>query len=183
VSGAAQVMESSMPSWAERAQAVKAQPADLAQALPLLMALWAGPALAPTLDDAAWGRLAQRLQFVRVRAGLTLIEQDEPGSFLLVLLAGSVRVEHRGRDHVIGLGEGRPGDVLGEMALLDAGPRSSACVTRTDCLLAVLETPALYALMREDAPLAAAWMGALARRLSLRLRQTDARLLALLSEG
>jgi CRP-like cAMP-binding protein len=176
-------MDSSMPSWAARAQAVGAEPADAAAALPLLTALWAGPALAPVLDDAAWARLAQRLHFARVRAGRTLIEQDEPGSFLLVLLDGSVRVEHRSRDQVVGLGEGRPGDVLGEMALLDAGPRSSACVTRTDCLLAVLETQALCALMRDDAALAASLMAALARRLSLRLRQTDARLLALLSES
>jgi CRP/FNR family cyclic AMP-dependent transcriptional regulator len=100
-----------------------------------------------------------------------------------VVLDGSVRVEHRGRDGAVGLGEARPGDVLGEMALLDAGPRSNACVTRTGCLLAVLEMAGLRQLLDEEPVLAAYLMAALARRLSLRLRQTDARLLALLSES
>jgi CRP/FNR family transcriptional regulator, cyclic AMP receptor protein len=172
-----------MPNWSARAQAVGARAVPAAEYLPLLSALWASGPLVPALDDAAWTRLAARLHFVRVRAGCTLIEQDEPGDFLLVLLDGSVRVEHRGREGAVGLSEARPGDVLGEMALLDAGPRSSACLTRTDCLLAVLEMPALEALMRDEPHLAASLMAALARRLSLRLRQTDARLLALLSEG
>jgi CRP-like cAMP-binding protein len=173
------------PSWAARAQAVGARPAATAACLPLLEALWASGPLVPPLDDAAWQRLAAQVHFARVRAGQTLIAQDEPGDFLLVLLDGSVRVEHQGGGGVaaIGLGEGRPGDVLGEMALLDAGPRSSACITRTDCLVAVLEMDALARLMHDDAPLAAALMAALARRLSLRLRQTDARLLALLSDA
>ena len=47
-------------------------------------------------------------------------------------------------------------------------------------MLAVLETNALARLMAEDAHLALVLVGALARRLSLRVRQVSARLSALL---
>ncbi len=68
------------------------------------------------------------------------------------------------------------------MALLDAGPRASDCVTQGPCLLAVLETEALLRLMRQDAPLALVLLAGLARRLSLRLRQVSTRLSTLLTD-
>ena len=135
------------------------------------------------LRRGALQRLAAHLRFVRVRAAQRLILQDEPGDFMLVVLDGSVTVEHiTGGPRVARLAEARPGDVLGEMALLDAGPRASDCTTRTACLLAVLETEALLRLMREDPQLALVLLAALARRLSLRLRQVSTRLSALLTD-
>jgi CRP-like cAMP-binding protein len=214
-----------VPRWADRAAQIGATAVPTAEALPLLQALWSTGRLLPPLDDADWERLAPRLSFHRVGAGQTLIAQDEPGEFLLVLLDGSVLIEHHGAPAgtegraarggaaaaatettaeaasesaaavppgapwprlarppgVVRLAEARPGDVVGEMALLDAGPRSSACVTRTPCLVAALAVDVLAALMHDDPPLAAVVMAALARRLSLRLRQADARLAALLA--
>lgn len=183
-----------VPRWPERARQIGAIEVPAAQALPLLQALWSAGRMLPPLNDGDWERLAPRMSFHRVAAGVTLIAQDEPGDFLLALLDGSVLIEHHaapaeGADAhgraggVLRLAEARPGDVVGEMALLDAGPRSSACVTRTPCLLAVLQMDMLVALLRDDSPLAAALMAALARRLSLRLRQADARLAALLASA
>ena len=171
--------------WAARAGQVGAAPAsaaDTGAGLAALQTLWAG-GRAGAFDAAALQRLSGYLQFVRVRAAQRLILQDEPGDFMLVVLDGSVAVEHiTGGPRVARLAEARPGDVLGEMALLDAGPRASDCTTRTDCLLAVLETEALLRLMREDPQLALVLLAALARRLSLRLRQVSTRLSALLTD-
>jgi CRP/FNR family cyclic AMP-dependent transcriptional regulator len=162
------------PSWARRAQQLGAVPMAAAAGLQRLAALWPAARLAPALDATALQRLSAQVSFVQVGAGRTLIEQGEAGHFLLVLLDGSVGIERHA--------DARPGDVLGEMALLDAGPRGNACVTRTSCTLAVLEMDALARLMQDDQPLALTLMAALARRLSLRLRQTDARLSALLCD-
>jgi CRP-like cAMP-binding protein len=195
--------DAAAPRWAERARALRAEPVDSAQGLPLLAALWGGSGRLPSAlpsalqEGAGWERLAAHLAFARVGAGATLIEQDEGGAFLLVLLEGSAVIEHHGerapgdpvdpvdrapgRRRPLRLAEARPGDVMGEMSLLDAGPRSSACVTRSPCLLAVLEVDALQRLMLDDPALAAPLLAAVARRLSLRLRQADARLAVLLS--
>ena len=181
------------PLWAERARALRAAPVPAEQALPLLAALWgAAGGLGAAPPPQGWQRLGPHLAFARVGSGATLIEQGEPGEFLIVLLEGSVLVEHRGEPapgeprreprRPLRLAQARAGDVVGEMALLDAGPRSSACVTHTPCLLAVLELRALQRLLHEDAALAAPLLAALARRLSLRLRQADARLAVLLSD-
>jgi CRP-like cAMP-binding protein len=183
--------------WPARRARLNAVPVPADQALPMLAALWSGARLGPVPDEATWARLAARMDFVRVGSGAKVIEQDEAGSFLAVLLEGAAVIEHHGEPAPDELARGeaaavraplrlaqvRPGDVMGEMSLLDAGPRSSACVTRSPCLLGVLELPALQALMLEDAPLASSLLAALARRLSLRLRQADARLAVLLSAG
>ncbi len=162
--------------WPQRAAEIGARPADAAAAAEQLAALWGGGKLAGAFDRAAIGRLANHLQFVQVPAGQVVIQQDEPGDFMLIVIDGTLAVQ-RAPAH---LAEARPGDVLGEMALLDDGPRFSRCTTRTPCVLAVLETNALARLMAEDAHLALVLVGALARRLSLRVRQVSARLSALL---
>ncbi|MGE6340686.1 cyclic nucleotide-binding domain-containing protein, partial [Acidovorax sp. NPDC077664] len=72
--------------------------------------------------------------------------------------------------------ETRPGDILGEMSLLDSGIRFSACTTLTDCEIAVLSAEAMDDMMTKDPQLAASLIALLARKLSLRLRVVSARL-------
>lgn len=169
--------------WAARAAQLGATPASAADGAESLAALWSGGRLAQALQPADLRRLAGYLDFYRVGAGRRLIEQDENGNFMLIVLDGSVAVERQpGSGRAARLAEARPGDVIGEMALLDAGPRFSTCTTRGPCLLAVLETDSLARLMADDAHLALLLMAALARRLSLRLRQVSARLSALLGD-
>jgi CRP-like cAMP-binding protein len=81
------------------------------------------------------------------------------------------------------LAEARPGDMLGEMSLLDAGSRFSACTTLTPCVLAVVDAQGLDQMIMQEPRLGLALLASLARRLSLRLRQVSARLSALLSRG
>jgi CRP/FNR family transcriptional regulator, cyclic AMP receptor protein len=170
--------------WSERAQALRAMPFPAADGAQMLATLWQGGRLAGSFDAESLGKLASYLCFVQVAAGQPLIRQDEPGDFMLIVLQGAVIVERTpAADRTARLAEARPGDVLGEMALLDAGPRFSSCTTRTPCVLAVLELDALIRLMNDDARLALVLMAALARRLSLRLRQVSARLSALLTDS
>ena len=113
-----------------------------------------------------------------------MIGQNEQGDYLLILLDGRIAVDRvLDRSHRSRLAEVGAGDFLGEMSLLDAGARFSACTTLTPCVLAVLEAHRLDDMMAGEPRLALALLTSLARRLSLRLRQVSARLSALLSGG
>ncbi|UUX96234.1 Crp/Fnr family transcriptional regulator [Aquabacterium sp. J223] len=168
--------------WTVRAIALRAEPHDADDAMDRLLRLWGSDRHAAALPEEALRRLRHYLQFAHVQPGLRLIEQDEFGDFLLVLLEGSIAVERvQPWGAGVRLAEARPGDVLGEMSLLDAGTRASACVSLQRCLVAVLDQYSLARMVGEDPRLALAVMAMVARRLSLRLRQTSARLGALLS--
>jgi len=169
-------------SWAARAAKIraKAQPRD--GALALFNQLWRSDSHGLALTEDEMRELAQFLEFSLVPAGAELIAQDERGDYLLIVLEGRISVEHV---HPSGerprLAEARAGDMLGEMSLLDAGTRSTTCTTRTPCIVAVLESRRLAEMMDREPRLALAVVAALARRLSLRLREVSARLSALLS--
>ncbi|HEU4459468.1 MAG TPA: cyclic nucleotide-binding domain-containing protein [Methylibium sp.] len=168
-------------SWPARAAKISAKPHPRDAGTALFMQLWRSDGHGLELNDAEMRALAQYLDFALVPAGAELIAQDERGDFLLVLLEGRIGVEHvRPSGERPRLAEARAGDLLGEMSLLDAGPRSTACTTRTPCLVAVLEARRLDAMMESAPRLALAVVTALARRLSLRLREVSARLSALL---
>lgn len=169
-------------SWPARAAKIRARPQPRDAAMALFAQLWRADAHGLALSEEETLQLAQCLEFSLVPAGAELIAQDERGDYLLILLEGRVNVEHV---HPTGerprLAEARAGDMLGEMSLLDAGTRSTTCTTRTPCIVAVLESRRLAEMMDREPRLALAVVAALARRLSLRLREVSARLSALLS--
>lgn len=63
---------------------------------------------------------------VETEAGQVLIGQEEFGQELLIIVDGSAEVTRDGR-HVRDVG---PGDVIGEIALLDGGPRTATVTAR-----------------------------------------------------
>jgi CRP-like cAMP-binding protein len=169
-------------SWAERAAQLGAKPADRTEGAQLLARLWGQDRHAAALGPHALLRIAEFMHFVQLPANAEVISQDEHGDYLLILLEGMVAVDRvqpwGGRAR---LAEARPGEMLGEMSLLDAGTRFSACTTLAPCLVAVLDAASLDRLVQQQPRLALALVTSLARRLSLRLRQVSARLSALLS--
>ncbi|MBT9503622.1 MAG: cyclic nucleotide-binding domain-containing protein [Burkholderiaceae bacterium] len=169
-------------SWAQRGAEVGAQPFDAAIGKALFTKLWGADKHLAALDDADLSRLSEFLLYVKLPSNQEVVKQDEQGDYMVVVLEGTLAVDRLqpwgGRAR---LAEARVGDMLGEMSLLDAGARFSACTTLTACTLAVLDAQALDRLMAEEPRLAAALLASLARRLSLSLRQVSARLGALLS--
>jgi CRP/FNR family transcriptional regulator, cyclic AMP receptor protein len=169
-----------MALWSQRRMAIAANPVDPARGAALFEGLWGGDRWVAGLAASERARLAQHLEFVQVGAGREVIAQDEQGDYMVIVLEGRLAVERvqpwGGRSP---FGEARPGDMLGEMSLLDAGARFCACTTLTPCVFAVLEAHRLDALLRAEPRLGVALLAALARRLSLRLRQVSVRLSAL----
>jgi CRP/FNR family cyclic AMP-dependent transcriptional regulator len=173
-----------LASWSARSIEVGAQPMDPAEASLLFARLWTADHSVAPLSADELARMARHLQFVTVEANREVIGQDEQGDYMVIVLDGTLAVDRvqpwGGRAR---LAEARAGDMLGEMSLLDAGARFSACTTLTPCVLAVVNAAALDEMIRTEPRLALALLASMSRRLSLRLRQVSARLSALLSSG
>ncbi len=163
--------------WEARANEVGAKRLAAARGSKLLQALWSKDKYMGRLSSEAVTRLEKFFDFATVPAERDIIRQDEYGNFMIVLLTGTIAVDrvHPWGEH-LRLTEARPGDILGEMSLLDSGMRFSVCSSLTECEVAVLSADALDSMMQEDPALAASMIALLARRLSLRLRVVSARL-------
>ena len=163
--------------WEARAAEVGAKRLAPNRGGKLLQALWAKDKYMAHLEKDAVKRMEQFFDFAQVPANRDLIRQDEYGNFMIVLLEGSIAIDRlQPWGEQMRLAETRPGDILGEMSLLDSGIRFSACTTLTDCEIAVLSAEAMDEMMDRDPQLAASLVALLARKLSLRLRAVSARL-------
>lgn len=70
-----------------------------------------------------------------LKAGSWLFHEGTPGAFMYVLLEGEVEVSIRGEPVL----RAQPGDILGEMALIDAKSRSASARALTDCRVAPVD--------------------------------------------
>lgn len=112
---------------------------------------------------AALARHLQRVAFPRRR---TVFVEGEPGDDLYVILSGAVKIRHQtpdGRETVFAvLG---PGDVFGELALFDPGPRTSTVSTLTEVEAMRMDRNALRTWIAERPEIAEELLRVLARRL------------------
>ncbi len=81
--------------------------------------------------------LATRSDLRTVPPGTTLTTAGHRGSELFVILSGTVAVSRSGR-HLAELGAG---EFVGEISLLDAGPRTADVATTSQCEILVVSAP------------------------------------------
>lgn len=112
-------------------------------------------------------------------AGVTLFKAGDPGQALYVVATGAMEIfitDLAGQKIV--LTECRPGDVFGELAMLDAGPRTASAVALEDTELLEVDRADLLLLVSKK-PEAALHllgaMGAMTRKADLLLRARVAR--------
>ena len=162
--------------WEARAGDIGTTALASSRGVELLQSLWSRDKYMGRLDADAIGRLEQFFDFAAVAAARDIIRQDEYGNFMIVLLSGSIAVDRRQPwGEQMRMAEARPGDILGEMSLLDSGMRFAHCTTLSECEIGVLGAEALDHMMATDPELAASLVALLARKLSLRLRVVGAR--------
>jgi CRP/FNR family transcriptional regulator, cyclic AMP receptor protein len=95
------------------------------------------------------------LKFSRVEcypAGEQIIAKDSPGNSMMLVLRGSLKVSSislGGREIVFNVID--EGEIVGEIAVLDGGPRSCDVVARTDCELLVLNRRDFMPLLEKHA--------------------------------
>ncbi|WP_326541336.1 cyclic nucleotide-binding domain-containing protein [Pseudorhodoferax sp.] len=166
-----------MVPWETRAAEICARNIPTAPAIATLQALWARDRNMALLGAEDVARMERFFHFIRVGPGRAIIRQHELGNFMVVLLKGSIAVDRcQPWGEQLRLAESRPGEILGEMSLLDSGARFSACTTLSECEIAALPAERMDEMMRSDPRLAAALIALLARKLSMRLRAVNARL-------
>lgn len=101
-------------------------------------------------------------------AGTLIVDQGQTGREAFVLLEGSVTVRRNGRK-VTTLG---PGAVVGELSLLDHGPRTASVVCDTDCSLFVLDQRHFQQVIEQHPPIAMKLLGTLAGHIRTLDRQS-----------
>jgi len=92
-------------------------------------------------------RIAEVAEEKDVPAGATLTHEGRHEGYFFVVVSGSVRVERGGRA-VNTLG---PGDFLGSIALVDAGPRTATAISETPSRLLSITNEQFRALL-DDSP-------------------------------
>jgi CRP/FNR family cyclic AMP-dependent transcriptional regulator len=94
-------------------------------------------------------------------AGSVVVDQGQMGREAFVILDGSVDIERAGRK-IASLGTG---DVVGELSLLDHGPRTASVVCETDCSLFVLDQRHFREVLEKHPSIALKLLGTLAERI------------------
>ena len=171
------VSSSLLVPWEARAVEVDAKRLGPDRGNKMLQSLWAKDKYMSLLDEDAIHSLQKYFDFATVQADRDVIRQDEYGNFMLVLLSGAIAVDRvQPWGERLRLAETRPGEILGEMSLLDSGIRFSSCSTLSECDVAILSAEGMDDMVSTDPTLAASLIALLARKLSLRLRVVSARL-------
>jgi len=84
------------------------------------------------LSDQELQQLVDNAQRVSLRAGDALMKQGEPGDCAYVVLDGGFEIQKQSGQSVIRIDVRKPGEVIGEMALLSNAPRSATVVAQCD---------------------------------------------------
>jgi CRP-like cAMP-binding protein len=90
-------------------------------------------------------RVAKVSDEVQVAAGHVLAKQGDVGREMFVLVKGTATVKRNNRK-ITGIG---PGSAVGELSLLDRGPRTATVTCDTDCTVLVLGAREFTALLDE----------------------------------
>jgi len=106
-------------------------------------------------------RIAKAGDELPLKAGTTIVDQGQTGKEAFIVLDGTVTVRRNGKK-VATLGSGT---VVGELSLLDHGPRTATVVCETDCTLLLISQRHFLAVVDDVPALAHKLLGSLASRI------------------
>lgn len=110
-------------------------------------------------------KIAKASDEITMTAGTLIIDQGQTGREAFVVIDGEVVVKRNNRK----IAELGPGQVVGELSLLDHGPRTATAVCETDCTLLVIDQRRFLAVI-DDIPTIS---HKLMRTLAARIRELD----------
>jgi CRP/FNR family transcriptional regulator, cyclic AMP receptor protein len=97
--------------------------------------------LGALLPRDAWGELLTLGAPKHFRAGDVLLHEGDPGTYVLVLAEGRViitKASADGEEMIMAFGD--PGEILGDMTVLDQSPRSATVTALTQCSTYILSS-------------------------------------------
>ena len=99
--------------------------------------------------------------FEKFPAGTIIFKEEEPGDIMFVIQEGEVEILVKGQVVEIA----HPGDMIGEMALIDASSRSATTIAKSDCKLVPISQKRFTFLVQQNPFFALEVMRVLANRL------------------
>lgn len=90
--------------------------------------------------------LSRLMDEVDLKPGTVIIREGNTGGEFFIVVEGTIEVRRNGR-HLSRLG---PGDYLGEIALIDRGPRTATAMTETEARLLVLASREFHSMLASD---------------------------------
>ncbi len=106
-------------------------------------------------------KIAKAGDEIVMTAGTVIVDQGQTGREAFVVLSGEVSVKRNNRK-ISTLG---PGAVVGELSLLDHGPRTASAMCETDCELLVIDQRHFRAVLDQVPTLSHKIMASLATRI------------------
>jgi CRP-like cAMP-binding protein len=98
---------------------------------------------------------------VNFAAGEVIIEEGQVGHHMYVVMEGEVDISLKGRI----LATAAPGEIVGEMALINSELRSATVTAKSDCLLAQIDQASFESLLQHVPEFTIHIMNVLANRL------------------
>ena len=95
-------------------------------------------------------RVCRESERIEVPADTRIIEEGSLSEDMYVVVDGDLRVSKRGHDHDVVLASLGPGEVVGEIALLDNAPRTASVTAATDSTLIRIPAEAFEALIGDS---------------------------------
>jgi Cyclic nucleotide-binding domain len=127
------------------------------------------------MSDEQLERFAQFVEIEKVPQWSVVVKQGDPGEAMYFVLEGELRV----RINVLGketiLATLGAGEMFGDIALFDRGPRSADVVANTDTVLAKVSSAGFDTLAREAPDLATPLLRAIGKTLTARIRADNKR--------
>ncbi len=129
------------------------------------------PSLSVALSPAELDGLLAALEIEHIAAGETLITQGTPSDALYLVWEGALDVEFASKrgNSLSRLG---PGEVAGEVSLLDPGPATATVYSDAGCTALVLRRARLERLWADHPETATRFLAHLCRELAHRIRKT-----------
>jgi CRP/FNR family transcriptional regulator, cyclic AMP receptor protein len=120
------------------------------------------------LDAPALAFLSQRARLRRCTPGQAIVQQDVPADAVYLIDRGRASVSVTGRDgRAMTLRELGPGEIIGEVSLLDGGPPSATVTALVKTELVAIDRASFTDLLAQRPQIAVALLPVLASRLRL----------------
>ena len=99
-----------------------------------------------------------------LRAGETLFHEHDPGSSAYLIESGMIRIIVGHDDGAMTLADLGPGDLVGEMAMIDDAPRSATAIAVEESVLLVIDREHLAERVTQTDPVVRALLGGQLKR-------------------
>jgi CRP/FNR family cyclic AMP-dependent transcriptional regulator len=118
------------------------------------------------LDAEAFDQLCRYAKHATLKRGTTIVSKGDPGNSLIAVISGTVKISVSspdGRSAILNLIG--PGEIFGEVAVLDGQPRTADAIANTNCEIFVIDRREFLPFVRSQPALAMKFIELLCARL------------------